>query len=409
MQTNIYRQKQPGYVVATVTLPLGDITCFQLRALADIARHFTNETIRTTVEQNFVLRWVSEADLPELYAALVQVGLGLPGAGTILDITACPGTDTCKLGIASSRGLVAELRERLAETSHTLDQAVNGLHIKVSGCFNSCGQHHIADLGFYGVSRRAGNYNVPHFQVMLGGQWTENAGAYGLAIGAVPAKRIPQAVMRITSRYVSDRLKGESFQEFVKRIGKAEIKNMLDDLTSMPPHDLDPSFYSDWGDPREFTIGDMGIGECAGEIVPRVEFELTAAERETFEAQVLLDKGQVQKAGEMAYTAMLHAAKALVRTQFYDIPDDPDRIVSEFRSRFYDTKLFWDTYAGGKFGQYLFRAHELASVPYTAEVAHHRIEEAQLVVEATHSCYGRLTVIPGALDSGRGSSVPVSA
>lgn len=391
MQTNIFQQKQPGYVVVTVTLPLGDITSFQLRRLADIARRFTNETIRTTVEQNMVLRWVSEADLPRLYAALKEVGLGLPGAGTILDVTACPGTDTCKLGIASSRGLAGELRIRLAEQSHTLDEAVKGLRIKVSGCFNSCGQHHIADLGFYGVSRHVGSYNVPHFQILLGGQSKENAGAYGMAIGAIPSKNIPEVVMRITGRYVADRLKGESFQDFVKRIGKVEIKNMLEDLTRVPPHEVDSSYYSDWGDAREFTIGDMGKGECAGEVVSRIQFGLSAAEREVFEAQVLLDKGEYQKGGEVACTSMLHAAKALVKTQFYDIPDDPDRIISEFRTLFYDTQLFWDPYAGGKFGQYLFRAHELNAVPYTPETARQRIEEAQLVVEAAHSCYARIS------------------
>src|SRR6185503_11812159 len=159
-KTNIWHQKQEGYTTATITLPLGDITADQLRAVADISRRFTNGTVRTTVDQNIVLRWISEGDLPEVYSALEVIGLGQPGAGTIVDITSCPGTDTCKLGIASSRGLAGELRQRMAEKSHTMDEAVQNLHIKVSGCFNSCGQHHIADLGFYGVSRHSGNYTV---------------------------------------------------------------------------------------------------------------------------------------------------------------------------------------------------------------------------------------------------------
>ena len=109
------------------------------------------------------------------------------------------------------------------------DEAIRNLKIKVSGCFNSCGQHHIADLGFYGVSRNKGGYAAPHFQVVLGGQWTENAGSYGLAIGAVPSKRIPETVDRITSRYLEGRTEGESFQAFVRRIGRAECKKMLED------------------------------------------------------------------------------------------------------------------------------------------------------------------------------------
>ena len=161
-------QRQAGYSTVTVTLPLGDITASQLRALADIVRRFTRETIRTTVEQNFVIRWVSNRDLVDIYEALQAVDLGEPGAGTIVDIVTCPGTDTCKLGISSSRGLAAELRNRLAEKSFAMDVAVQNLHIKISGCFNSCGQHHVADLGFYGVSRKMAGYAVPHFQVVLG-------------------------------------------------------------------------------------------------------------------------------------------------------------------------------------------------------------------------------------------------
>src|SRR5208337_1298925 len=157
-------------------------------------------------------------------------GLGAPGAGTVVDIVTCPGTDTCKLGISSSRGLAAELRNRLAQRSFELDAAVQNLHIKISGCFNSCGQHHVADLGFYGVSRKMAGYSVPHFQVVLGGEWDNNAGSYGLPIVAVPSKNIPEVVTRLTDRYVADRKSKESFKDFIKRIGKAEIKRLLEDL-----------------------------------------------------------------------------------------------------------------------------------------------------------------------------------
>ena len=192
-RTNVYRQRQPGYVVATVALPLGDLTSHQMRALATMSRRFAGASVRTTVEQNIVLRWVSEAQLPQLFTELKAEGLAEAGAGTITDVTACPGTDTCKLGIASSRGLAATLRTEFAGVTGDLDPSIEGLRIKTSGCFNSCGQHHIADLGFYGVSRTINGYSVPHFQVVLGGKWVDNGGAYGLAIGAVPSKRVPEA------------------------------------------------------------------------------------------------------------------------------------------------------------------------------------------------------------------------
>src|SRR3984893_6622358 len=207
-KSNTRPQKQAGYVTVTVALPLGDITANQLRSLADIVRRFTKETVRTTVEQNFVIRWVSKSDLPEIYRALEAVGLGDPGAGALVDITSCPGTDTCKLGISSSRGLAAELRRQVSEKSFQSDEAVQNLHIKISGCFNSCGQHHVADLGFYGVSRKIAGYAVPHFQVVLGGEWDHNGASYGLPVVAIPSKNIPEVVARLVDRYSTGRNDG---------------------------------------------------------------------------------------------------------------------------------------------------------------------------------------------------------
>jgi sulfite reductase (ferredoxin) len=388
LKTNIRPQRQAGYVTVTVALPLGDITANQLRSLADIVRRFTKETIRTTVEQNFVIRWVSRADLPELYKALQAVGLGAAGAGTIVDVVSCPGTETCKLGISSSRGLAGELRTRLAAKSFQMDEAVQNLHVKVSGCFNSCGQHHVSDLGFYGVSRKVGGYAVPHFQVVLGGEWEHNAGSYGQPIAAVPSKNIPQVVTRLTDRYVAERNGGESFKDFTKRIGKAELKKMLDDLTRPPAGDR--SYFSDWGDPREYSLGDMGVGECAGEVVSPFDFEMGAAERELFEGQLAFESGEIQAAGSKAYRAMLRGAKALVKIQNPDISDDPDQIVAEFRKRFFDTQLFWDPFAGGKFAQYFFDAHAKAAQPYTSDSSRYLLDEAQLFIDAAHSCNNKL-------------------
>ena len=395
-ETNVYPQRQPGYVVATVTLPLGDLTSNQLRGLAEVCRRYVKDTVRTTVEQNLVLRWVSEADLPALYADLKELGLGLSGASTVFDVTACPGTDTCKLGISSSRGLAAELRRRLAESAHTLDEAVKGLRVKISGCFNSCGQHHAADIGFYGVSRKISGITVPHFQVVLGGKWLENAGSFGLAMAAVPSKNIPTVVTRLTERFVKERQGNESFQGFVERTGKREIKGMLEDLTAVPAYEEDSSFYRDWGDTREFTIGDMGKGECAGEVVPLAHFELAACEREAFEAHIFLDEAKFEQAYGTAYNAMLHAAKALVKTQWLDVPEDADTIVKEFVERFVDTELFFDPYAKDKFARYLVRMHETAMDGHSRDAAHTAVEEAQLFIEAAYRCHDRTSAAEGA-------------
>ncbi len=389
-ETNVYKQRQEGYYLVTLNLPLGDLTSEQAWDLADIARKYTPDTLRTTVEQNIVLRWVSEADLPELYQELDSVGLAAPGAGTIMDITTCPGTDTCKLGIASSRGLTGELCTRLAVKNGNLDQAVKGLRIKVSGCFNSCGQHHVADIGFFGNSRRRNSRTVPHFQVVLGGQWKENAGSYGLAVGAIPSKAAPEFLDTIVGRYAAERQSTESFQDWVTRLGKVEIKKILQPYTEVPTYEDDASYYSDWGDPREFTLGDLGVGECAGEVVSLFSINISKAEGTAFEALVALEDNKYEEADQKAYQAMLSAARALVLNVNLNVGDDPNNIVKEFRQRFYDTELFFDKYAKGKFAQYLFSRHENPKANPDKESSHRLIEEANLFIEAAHACDARL-------------------
>jgi sulfite reductase (ferredoxin) len=395
VKSNVRDQRQQGYVTAAVNLPLGDLTADQLRALADIIRKYTRGTVRSTVEQNFLIRWVSKSDIPALYADLVAADLGAPGASSIVDVVTCPGTDTCKLGISSSRGLGGELRNRLVAKSYELDEAIKDLHVKVSGCFNSCGCHHVADIGFYGVSRTINGYKVPHFQVVLGGQWENNAGSYGLPIIAIPSKRAPEVVDRITAYFVQNRQKDERFYGFVKRVGKGPIRALLDPLNeNLPTHEAEPGFYTDWGDPRQYSIGDIGIGECAGEIVTRYQFDIAAAERLVFEAGLELDRGAPQAGGETAYAAFIKAAKALVQVQYDDVSNDPDEIVTEFTERFVTTKLFLDPFVGAKFANFLFAAHAARGEKFTADTAHHRIAEAQLFIEAVHNCYNKLRSTP---------------
>jgi sulfite reductase (ferredoxin) len=395
---NVYEQRQAGYSTVTVHLPLGDCTPDQFRALADITRKFaggekadSGAYCRTTVEQNLVLRWVPNDKLVELYNELKSIGLAEPYANTIANVVACPGTDTCKLGISSSRGLVGELRKRLTVklAAGQIDPAIRNLRIKASGCFNSCGQHHVADLGFYGNSRNVGGYTVPHFQVMLGGMWNENGGSYALAMGSVPSKRIPEFVDAMTAKYVAERNGEETFQKYCQRLGKKALKEVVDQFTKVPPHAEHPEFYSDWGDPRQYTIGDLGTGECAGEVISTAEFGFTAAETDAFEAQLLLDGGQYRAADEKAYAAMLRAAHTLVQLQWLDAPDQADSIVGEFRTRYVDTQIFWDKYHGDQFSRYLFARHEGADARYTVDTAHKIVEEANLFIDAAHKAHAK--------------------
>jgi sulfite reductase (ferredoxin) len=271
-----------------------------------------------------------------------------------------------------------------------MPDAIRDLKIKISGCFNSCGQHHVSDIGFFGNSRRSGNFKMPHFQVVLGGKWRDNAGSYGLAVGAVPSKTVPDVVDTITSHYVEERTKGETFQEWIGRIGKKEARSLIQPYMQLPAFEQQPEFFSDWGDPRVFSLGDIGIGECAGEVVSLFSMEISPAESEAFEAQVALDEDDPARAEALAYSSMVKAARALVRTQFLDVGDSAERIVQEFKTRFFDTKLFFDQYAKGKFGQYLLERHQNPNPNPDNDSAHRLIEEALLFIEATHVCESKV-------------------
>jgi sulfite reductase (ferredoxin) len=167
---------------------------------------------------------------------------------------------------------------------------------------------------------------------------------------------------------------------------------LLDDLTRIPAHDVDPSYYADWGDPREFTLNDLGTGECAGEVISQAEFTLAASEREVFEAQLLLDAGHTETAVAQAYLSMLHAARGLVQAQNPEIGEDESQIIAEFTRRYYDTQLFWDKYAGGKFAEYFFKAKEFLTDGKAADADRsvQLVQEAQLFIDAAHDCYNKL-------------------
>ena len=192
---------------------------------------------------------------------------------------------------------------------------------------------------------------------------------------------------------------GEKFGAFIKRIGRSKVKSLLDDLTRPPAEPGDRSFFRDWNDPREYSLGDLGAGECAGEVVSSVEFGLAAAERQVFEAQLGLDGGDFALAWQTAYKAMLQAAKSLVQAELPGVPENPERIVQEFRARYYETGKFNDPFAGGKFAHYFFAAHRDAAEQPTPDKARLLIEEAHLFIEASHNCYNRLPMSPETITS----------
>ena len=178
--------------------------------------------------------------------------------------------------------------------------------------------------------------------------------------------------------------------EFYSNMKKADIKSLTMEFAEIPPYLENSDFYTDWGDPRVFTLGDMGVGECAGEVVSLTEVELQSAERICFEAQIELDEGNFELAEDKSYKAMLRGASALLRKELQDVPGDPDGIVANFKKHFYDTKIFFDRFAKGKFGKYLINRNDNPPTCFSKDLVHKQIEESQLFIEAAHACYARL-------------------
>jgi sulfite reductase beta subunit-like hemoprotein len=220
-KSNVVQQKQAGFCTAFVTVPGGDLTANQFRALAALARQFPGSEIRATMAQNIVLRWVREEWLPGLYATLVDAGLGQPGVHSIADVVGCPGADTCNLAVTYSHRLALELSRQLAERPDIfLAEDLKGVTIKVSGCPNACGQHHIAAIGLYGAVRRVDGYQVPHYQLLLGGEVRDGEAIFGESVMRIPARRVPEAIFRLIERYRAERVNGETFLSWVRRMSE---------------------------------------------------------------------------------------------------------------------------------------------------------------------------------------------
>ncbi len=259
--TNVRAQKQAGYATVAVTVPLGDLTGAQLRVLADLALAYGDGAVRVTQDQDLLFRWVRASDVPELYRRLIAARLGLDGANTLADVTSCPGAEACRLAVTQSRGLGKLLEDHLRERPD-LVAAVPGLDIKISGCPNGCGQHHIAGLGFQGSVRKVGGKAVPQYFVMLGGGVDEARATFGRLAAKVPARRIPQAVERLVALYAAERAPGETALAFFRRVDVPRVKARLADLEALTPEDALPADFIDLGEETEFKV-ETQEGECA--------------------------------------------------------------------------------------------------------------------------------------------------
>jgi sulfite reductase beta subunit-like hemoprotein len=262
-QSNVQPQRQAGFSTVEVKVRRGDLSPEQLRGLARIVREFTGGYARTTVHQNLVLRWVRDESVYEVWRRLSELELGEAGADEIIDVVSCPGTDSCKLGITSSMGLNEAIQERLVQMELS-DELTRRIHIKMSGCPNGCGQHHIANIGFYGASIKVGEHTVPAYIPHVGGAYEGGDVRYGQRLKArLPAKRVPEAVERWVRFYETERTDGEEFNAFVNRVGTPEFEARVKDLTMPIEFSLENmNEFIDWTKNAPFEV-QRGEGECA--------------------------------------------------------------------------------------------------------------------------------------------------
>jgi sulfite reductase beta subunit-like hemoprotein len=258
--TNVVRGVAKGTVSAIAYARLGDVTSQQFRALAAIQRELGLE-LRLTNRQNVALRGLSEEQLPALYERLEAIGMAQPGAELVRDVVACPGADTCNLAVTQSRGLAAAIGARLEEEGLA---EVGGLRVNISGCTNSCGQHHTADIGFFGAERRAHGRSAPGYQMLLGGYVGQERIHFGDKALRVPAKEAPEATVRVVRRFADERRAGESFRDWMDRAGGAKaIATELKELDEFPTPEDGPGFYVDYDETGPYEA-EVGVGECAG-------------------------------------------------------------------------------------------------------------------------------------------------
>jgi sulfite reductase (ferredoxin) len=303
-----------------VRTKFGDITSDRARALADVARRFSAGELRVSIEQNLFLPWVHVEDLPELYKALKQISLGDAGAETVADVTACPGADTCRLGIASAKGLGSAISDAFYDGPLAAYREANrDLRIKISGCPNGCAQHAVANIGFHAAAMTQDGRNIPAHLLFLGGQANHGRAQAAKVFGKFPARNSIKVVETLFNLHESGRQPGEDFNSFIARIGDQRVKEALEPLRAIPSFEDDPQFYDDYGHENErFTVRSGVRGECAGTTIAEVVPVFATAHERLQQAGAYIHHGNYEQALIEAYEAAAAAARVPLYQRLVD-------------------------------------------------------------------------------------------
>ncbi len=330
-------QKSGGHALVQLRIHNGDLATDNARKIADIAGTFANGNIRITIHQNLVLRWVPVDALPALYAALKKEGLDTIGAETIADITACPGADTCRLGITSAKGLATGIDKALQNGLGEYAEVARDLKIKISGCPNACAQHTAANIGFQGGAMSKDGRRVPSEMVFVGGSLAGEETRLAESVIKIPTRNAPLVVKKLIQLYIAERSDGEHFDFVMKRIGKDRLKKELKEFTHVPSFEEAPEFYKDWGhEDEQFDIMTGVKGECAGATVEDKVPTFEEAEASMQQAKAHFIHEDYEVSILESYHAMAHAAHVPLYSKLVD-PFTPSQTIWEFENLFVRT------------------------------------------------------------------------
>ncbi len=330
---NVFSQKQEGLYAIGVKVRLGDFSSVQARTLAEVVEKYSGNELTLTIDQNLIIRHVSENQLARFYDLLRKLELADHGFGTSQDITACPGTDTCNLGIANSTSLSKEL-EQVITHEYPHYQPDDRFSIKISGCMNSCGQHMIASIGFQGMSIRTRDKRVlPAVQVLLGGGNRGNGvGRFADKVIKIPGKRAPEALRWILNAFESSGL--DDFLEYYDQHGERYFYDLLKPLANID--EVKEEEFIDWGQ-QELYKKEIGVGECAGVVIDLVSTLFKESEEKLELAQLALDANGYADAMYHAYSSVINTSKALLLSE-KKRTNSHAAIIEQFQEVFVDSE-----------------------------------------------------------------------
>ncbi len=375
--TNVITQRQLGYSAVTLKLSTGDMTPIQMRFMADLSDIEADGNVRITIGQNVLIRWISTVRLPKIYSELLEANLADSGANLVEDVVACPGTDTCGLGITSSKALARALEEVFPAGHSSSDLAETS--IKISGCHNSCAQHHVATIGLHGVTKRYGDHTAPFYEMHLGGSSVGVGARIGQMIIKLPAKNVPGAIAHLVGLFRQERENKESFPQYLDRVGKANLKQALIPYSIIGNFDEAPEHFYDWEEDAEFSIVDLGPGECAGGALDMITDGILEADQELYQAETLVKSQQYAMTVNKSYRAVLAASKALLVTEGIE-PVTDLQTFGDCEVRLIKTGVL-----PPEFSKYLSIIRDLGDEKPTIVFAEEKLRVAKLFVEACRS------------------------